>query len=150
MFKIGDKVVSKGLGTGIVTNIKNDPFYPIKARFQDGIHTDFTETGLYSINGYLPEFNISLVESKQEEPKTEMVDHPSHYQSSRFEVIDIIEEFNLGFNLGNVIKYILRSDKKFEGMQLLQDLKKAKWYLEREIRKIDKGVDKNNVEKEEV
>ena len=146
MFKIGDKVVSKHLGTGIVTDIKSDPLYPIKVRFQNGTRTDFTETGLYSINGCHPEVNISLVESEQEEPKTEMVNHPSHYQSGKFEVIDIIEEFNLGFNLGNVIKYILRSDKKFEGSEMFQDLRKAKWYLEREISKLEK----NNVEKEEV
>lgn len=150
MFKIGDKVVSKGFGIGIVTSIMSGVPFPIKVKFQNGNYEYFIETGNYYNSGICPELDISLVEPKQEEPKTEMVNHPSHYQSGRFEVIDVIEEFNLGFNLGNVIKYILRSDKKFEGMQLLQDLKKAKWYLEREIRKIDKGVDKNNVEKEEV
>lgn len=146
MFKIGDKVVSKRLGTGIITDIKNDILFPIEVKFQNGNYEFFTETGTYYTDGHCPEFNISLVESKQEEPKTEMVDHPSHYQSGKFEVIDVIEEFNLGFNLGNVIKYILRSDKKFEGSEMFQDLKKAKWYLEREISKLEK----NNVEKEEV
>lgn len=59
-----------------------------------------------------------------------MVDHPEHYQGYRYEVIDIIEDYNLGFNLGNVIKYVLRANKKGH---LIEDLKKAKWYLEREI-----------------
>ena len=58
------------------------------------------------------------------------VDHPDHYQGNRFEVIDIIEDFDLGFNLGNAIKYILRASKKecFE-----TDLKKAIWYIQREL-----------------
>lgn len=62
----------------------------------------------------------------------EQVDHPDHYQSSSIEVIDIIEEFDLNFNLGNVIKYILRADKK--GFKK-QDLEKAQWYLNRELQK---------------
>ena len=61
----------------------------------------------------------------------EMVNHPSHYQSKNgIEVIDVIESFNLGFCLGNVVKYVLRCGKKdFD----IQELEKAKWYLEREI-----------------
>jgi hypothetical protein len=60
----------------------------------------------------------------------EMVNHPDHYQGNRFEVIDIIEDYELGFNLGNAIKYILRSDKKDNKNQ---DLQKALWYIQREI-----------------
>lgn len=60
----------------------------------------------------------------------EKVNHPTHYQGNNYEVIDIIEDFSLGFNLGNSIKYILRSDKK--GSKI-EDLRKAVWYLEREI-----------------
>lgn len=65
--------------------------------------------------------------------KNDQVNHPSHYQCDGFEVIDIIEKFELGFNLGNVIKYILRSDKKDD---TIQDLEKAIWYLKREIEKL--------------
>lgn len=61
-----------------------------------------------------------------------MVNHPSHYQGNKFEVIDIIEDYNLGFNLGNAIKYILRAGKKND---YVEDLKKAIWYLQREISK---------------
>ena len=60
----------------------------------------------------------------------EKINHPSHYKGKRFEAIDVIEDFELDFNLGNVIKYILRSHKKDD---YLQDLKKALWYLQREI-----------------
>lgn len=61
----------------------------------------------------------------------EMVNHPDHYQARNgLEVIEVIEAYGLGFNLGNVTKYVLRAEKKFDA---LEDLKKAKWYLEREI-----------------
>ncbi len=65
---------------------------------------------------------------------------PSHYRSlSGLEAIDVIENFGLdkNFNLGNVIKYILRSGKKGSS---LEDLTKASWYLSREIAK-DKWLD---------
>lgn len=55
-----------------------------------------------------------------------------YYKRKGIEVFDVIEAFELGFNLGNVMKYICRCDKKSrDGME---DLLKAKAYLEREIR----------------
>ncbi|CAB4148249.1 SaV-like [uncultured Caudovirales phage] len=60
------------------------------------------------------------------------IDHPEHYQSDGIEVIDIIDNFNLNFNLGNSIKYILRADKKGNRKQ---DLQKALWYLNHELLK---------------
>lgn len=56
----------------------------------------------------------------------------AHYKSkSGLESIDVIEAFELGFNLGNVIKYILRRGIKGDP---ISDLKKARWYLDREIK----------------
>lgn len=63
------------------------------------------------------------------------VNSPPHYTSGPIEVIDIIEGFRLGFCLGNVVKYILRAPHK--GAEL-QDLKKAEWYLRREIQRMEK------------
>lgn len=63
----------------------------------------------------------------------DLINSPDHYQGNKFEVIEIIEDFNLNFSLGNAIKYILRSDKK---ENRIQDLKKAVWYLNREIEKM--------------
>lgn len=65
----------------------------------------------------------------------DMVNHPQHYSSHGIEPIDYIESHNLNFNLGNVIKYVSRAP--FKGTET-EDLKKAKWYLEREINKHDK------------
>lgn len=66
--------------------------------------------------------------------KTEQVNHPKHYQGKGIEAIDVIECFELGFNLGNVVKYILRAGKKSSAKI---DLEKAKWYLERELQRVN-------------
>lgn len=60
------------------------------------------------------------------------VDHPKHYNQG-IEPIDIIESWDLNFSLGNAIKYILRAPYKNNE---LEDLEKAKWYLEREIKRL--------------
>ena len=58
------------------------------------------------------------------------VNHPKHYTTGGIETIDFIEAKKLGYNLGNVVKYITRSD--YKGNKL-EDLRKAQWYLSREI-----------------
>jgi hypothetical protein len=58
------------------------------------------------------------------------VDHPDHYTKGGVEAIDVIEAWELGFNLGNTVKYVSRAGRKGDRMT---DLKKALWYLEREI-----------------
>jgi hypothetical protein len=63
------------------------------------------------------------------------VNHPNHYNQGKIEVIDAIEEWGLGFNDGNVVKYVSRYKHK---ERPLEDLKKAKWYLEREINRLEK------------
>lgn len=64
----------------------------------------------------------------------EQVNHPSHYVKG-IEPIDIIESWELNFSLGNVIKYTLRAPYK---ENMVQDLEKAKWYLERELQRLKK------------
>ena len=71
-------------------------------------------------------------------PGTDIINHPDHYTSGGVETIDLIEAKDLNFNLGNVVKYVSRCGrKKTKGMSVeakaIQDLEKAKWYLEREI-----------------
>lgn len=62
-----------------------------------------------------------------------MINHPDHYlKESGFEVIDVIEAWNLDFSLGNALKYIARAGKKNPEKQK-QDLEKAAWYIERTI-----------------
>jgi hypothetical protein len=61
----------------------------------------------------------------------EKVDHPDHYggENNPYEAIKIIEAWGLDFHLGNVVKYISRAGKKSENA--LEDMQKAKWYLDR-------------------
>ncbi len=67
----------------------------------------------------------------------EAINHPSHYADGKIEVIDFIEDKKLNFNLGNVVKYVARAGKKDKSKEL-EDLKKALWYLEREISNYEK------------
>nr|DAI31791.1 MAG TPA: nucelotide kinase [Caudoviricetes sp.] len=64
----------------------------------------------------------------------EKVNHPSHYNAGKIEVIDFIEDQNLNFNLGNAVKYISRAGKK-DPVKFREDLEKAIWYLNRELKK---------------
>lgn len=65
---------------------------------------------------------------------SEAVDHPSHYggKDNPYEAIKVIEAWGLGFCLGNTVKYLARAGKKSFETEL-QDLEKARWYLDREI-----------------
>jgi hypothetical protein len=67
--------------------------------------------------------------------KSDMVNHPPHYKAGGIETIDFIEAKNLGYNLGNVVKYVSRADLKGNK---LEDLQKAKWYLDRAISNLSK------------
>lgn len=69
--------------------------------------------------------------------KNDSVDHPSHYTEhpSGVECIDITE--HMSFCIGNAVKYLWRSGKK--GPEL-EDLKKARWYVDREIARLEGDV----------
>ena len=62
--------------------------------------------------------------------ENDKVVHPSHYNQGKYEVIDVINDWRLNFNLGNVIKYVARADYKNNA---IEDLEKAMFYLQYEI-----------------
>ena len=65
------------------------------------------------------------------------VNHPLHYGGDTiYEAIKVIEAWGLGFCLGNTVKYISRAGKK-PNAAALEDLKKAAWYLQREISNLE-------------
>ena len=66
------------------------------------------------------------------------VNHPSHYTSGKIEVIDFIEDKELGFHLGNAVKYISRAGRK-DANKTIEDLRKATWYINRQIQILEKG-----------
>lgn len=66
---------------------------------------------------------------------TDNVNHPSHYTDGKIEVIDFIEDKGLNFHRGNAVKYIARAGKK-DSEKEVEDLRKAVWYLNREITRL--------------
>lgn len=80
------------------------------------------------------EFTKDLVTSHKEVtlPWDDPVKHPSHYTSGKIECIEYIEDKQLGFHLGNAVKYITRAGKKSPEKKI-EDLRKAMWYIDRYI-----------------
>ncbi len=74
-----------------------------------------------------------ILESSSQQDGEGHVNHPSHYggEKNPYEAIKVIEAWELEFHLGNVVKYISRAGKKTP--DILQDLEKARWYLDRYI-----------------
>ena len=97
---------------------------------------DWKQLGLFSSNVPLvnPKLRMQSADGDRMiemfEPKADPVNHPAHYKVGGIETIDFIEAKKLGYNLGNVIKYLTRADHKGNK---LEDLRKAQWYLTREI-----------------
>lgn len=70
--------------------------------------------------------------------KNDAVNHPAHYTDGKIEVIAFIEDKGLNFHRGNAVKYISRAGKKDPAKEV-EDLKKALWYIDREIRRLEGG-----------
>lgn len=87
-----------------------------------------------------PGFRELVEKVKQFNQLKEKVNHPSHYNAGEYEVIDVIEDWGFGpdFCAGNVIKYVGRYKHKDAS---LEDLKKARWYLDRLISFLEKKVE---------
>lgn len=80
-----------------------------------------------------------MIEMQARDPA---VDHPPHYggEDNVYEVIKILEHYELGFHLGNTVKYILRAGRK-NPATFLRDLKKARWYLSRMIEQTELQIE---------
>lgn len=82
---------------------------------------------------------FSELENKKTKPADgqSAVEHPKHYNFGKIEVIDAIEDWDLGFSLGNAVKYIARAGKKSKEKEV-EDLEKAVWYIQRYINNLKK------------
>ena len=91
---------------------------------------------------------VRNIVDKEEKPKNEpdLVNHPSHYETGKFECIEVMEEalgrdVVKGFCIGNAFKYLYRAKRK----NGLEDLKKARWYLDRVISMEDEDNTKEGI-----
>ena len=99
-----------------------------------------------SVEDYVKErFEMkSPVDENEPKNKPDLVNHPSHYETGKFECIEVMEEalgsdVVKGFCIGNAFKYLYRAKRK----NGLEDLKKAQWYLNRVISMEDKDNTKD-------
>ena len=81
----------------------------------------------YSKNSW--EVKMLDIEEKRN-MNNDIINHPSHYTDGKFETIEAIESWRLGYHLGNAVKYISRAGKKSKDTEL-EDLRKARWYIKR-------------------
>ena len=100
----------------------------------DSMFVDMKTEGTNTCGNYYPALSINIEPSAM--PK-ETVNHPNHYNIGEIEAIDFIESWDLNFSLGNAIKYIARAPYKNDE---LEDLKKARWYIDREIQRLEKNT----------
>lgn len=72
-------------------------------------------------------------------PVNDPVDHPAHYTDGGIETVDFIEAKRLNWHRGNAIKYISRAGKKGPPEQEAEDIRKAIWYLQRDLQRMERA-----------
>lgn len=132
-FKSGDRVTYTDTSF-FYESLEKDTVYIIEKVTTFG-NTQKLSLDDYSTNSYSAKaFTLAQAyDSVEEIPDHDPVNYPSHYRQGNIECIEVIEDWDLGFHLGNAVKYIMRSKHK---NNYLEDLKKARWYLDRHIASI--------------
>jgi hypothetical protein len=106
---------------------KANGYPPLETPEEAQAWEDVTKESLVRVN--------AIFNKEYEAPEVkEEVNHPPHYTVGGIETIDFIEAKDLNYHLGQVIKYVSRAGKKGDA---LQDLQKARWYLDREIARVE-------------
>lgn len=157
-YKKGQKVHHLAYGIGVIKatseNSRGEKYYSIAFPRMGRIVDVFDEDALtilpaseskvdiekiiQSVFGRTEEIKAQAEAASKREDKPEAVNHPSHYNVGKIEVIDFIEDKELGFNLGNAVKYIARAEHKAGGAKRIEDLRKAAWYINRQISRWEK------------
>ena len=125
-------------GEETVISFKNDRMgYCDRNYFKDRVIVEITE------DDFKPKLcqdplkeHVKKCQEHSDSPADDNVNHPSYYTYGQIEVSDFIADKNLNFFRGNVIKYICRAGKKDPDKEI-EDLKKAEWYLNREIDRLE-------------
>ena len=121
----------------------------LKIGRKEAMYAKYTANEIREIFG-LPKCNdglnirFSAVDETVNKPaerkgEEDVVNRPKHYTDGKIEVIEFIEDKKLGFCLGNAVKYIARAGKK-DPTKEVEDLKKARWYIERRIKEIEESI----------
>lgn len=127
------------------------PYYEVKRYNQKYLNNLASEEVKYTENdiyvGNHPDINdVNAPVSNN----YEMVNHPKYYggKDNPYEAIKVIEAWDLNFNLGSALKYISRKSKPDASLdeqhKRLEDLKKAAWYVNREVERFEKEINKNS------
>jgi hypothetical protein len=140
--KVGEIVELEG---GELTRVV-DRFQKAQTRgwWVDEVRVPRTVAGMWSVEPddsfyntlCLCPINEMDVEEEATKPVADLINHPPHYTRSGIETIDVIEAWHLGYHIGNVVKYISRAGHK-DPTRELEDLRKARWYLDREIARLE-------------
>lgn len=103
-------------------------------RFREEVLAEFLKSYEEDAKAYYNEEGLNNLKEAIKNAPEDKVYHPSHYNQGKFEVWDVIEDWNLDFFLGNVVKYIARAGHKNDA---LEDLKKAQNYLDEYIERLE-------------
>ena len=141
----GETIANKELWINLIPFFKNNSFSFEKVK---GHSNDY-------FNNYVDRLAVEAREKKEEvfnekidsqKNNNASVNHPSHYNEGKIEVIEYILDRNMNFCIGNAIKYLARAGFKYED-KYLEDLNKALWYLEKEV---ENPFNKNEIGNEKI
>ena len=110
-----------------------------EGKFMEGsqTYTEKEKSEYNSRNNVIDDVTLKFSKTFKKLTESEKIDHPKHYGGdSQYEVIKVLEAWELDFHLGNVVKYVARAGKKSKDTEL-EDLKKAEWYLKRRIASLE-------------
>ena len=119
---------------------QHDGFVKVTGKYKSVLITEEQYGNLDPVQVSNLSYSLNKIPARMQTPQTvtptvnDPVNQPSHYKVGGVETIDFIEAKGLGYHLGNVVKYITRAGHKGTN-QGLQDLRKARWYLDRAIEK---------------
>lgn len=109
-----------------------------KQEFICSVYNPYSSWEYTNMNNHFLE-ELKKKENMAKKKEKDIINHPEHYTKGGIEVRDFIDSWNLDFNSGNIIKYVVRAP--YKGTEL-QDLKKAQNYLNHLIELKEKEAEK--------
>lgn len=135
----------------IVTNFRENEFYTISYPYVaecNGVFSAYTKEGRFDVNSIDHADDLFLYvpdepdQPDQPKPDNDNVKHPSHYTRGKIEVIDFIQDQQLNFACGSIVKYVCRAGYK-DVNKHIEDLEKAKQYIDFEINDLKRKSNDN-------